>query len=142
MRTLFAAAFTLLFTSLSLIAGGPETITDIKAALAKAKSENKLLFLQIGRVDCENCQALRSMVAKKQVQLPPTKFVYADVNWDDGATKRVFQYKFKVIGSSLPFVVVAAPDGTQLGARSGAGSAAEFEKLIHEAAKKAPSPKS
>lgn len=142
MKTLLAAAFALLFTGLAAVAAGPEKITDMKAALAKAKTENKLLFLQIGRADCENCEALRTLVAKKKVELPVAKFVYADVNWDDGATKRVFQYKFKVIGSTLPFVVVAAPDGTQLAARSGAGSTAEFEKLIHEAAKKAPAPKS
>jgi len=64
------------------------------------------------------------------------------VNSDDASTMRVFRYKFKVIGSTLPFVVVAAPDGTQLGARSGYGSAAEFEKLIREASKKAPASKS
>ena len=142
MKTLLAAAFALLFTSLAAVAAGPEKITDINAALEKAKAENKLLFLQMGRDSCENCQALRTMVSKKEVQLPVAKFVYADVNCDDSATMRVFARKFKVIGNTLPFVVVAAPDGTQLGARSGYGTAAEFTKLIHDASKKVAGPKS
>ena len=45
--------------------------------------------------------------------------------------------KFKIEGSSLPFVVVAAPDGTQLAARTGYGSAKEFEDLIRDAQKAA-----
>ncbi len=142
MKTLLAAAFALLFTGLAAVAAGPEKITDMKAALAKAKTENKLLFLQIGRADCENCEALRTLVAKKKVELPVAKFVYADVNWDDSTTQRLFRHKFKVIGDTLPFVVVAAPDGTQLGAHAGPGTADDFEKLIHDASKKVAGPKS
>lgn len=142
MKTLLTAAFALLVTSLSVVAGGPEKITDINLALTKAKAENKVLFLQMGRESCENCQALRAMVSKKEVQLPAAKFVYADVNCDDPATMKVFRKKFRVVGSTLPFVVVTAPDGSQIGARSGPGAAADFEKLIHDAAKKLPATKS
>jgi thioredoxin-related protein len=110
-------------------------VTDINEALAKAQSENKLLFLQYGRDACSNCQALRGMVKAGKVRLSATKFVYADVNCDDAATSKVFREKFKVSGSTLPFVVVAAPDGTQLAARTGYGTDAEFNKLIKDAEK-------
>ena len=116
-------------------AGGKDTVTDVNTALEKAKSENKILFLQYGREACSNCQALRQMVSAKQVQLPASKFVYADVNCDDPATSKAFAKNFHVVGNMLPFVVVASPDGKQLAARAGYGTAADFAKLIHDAQK-------
>lgn len=137
MKSLFATAAAFLFIGLTAMAAGPEKITDISAALSKAKAENKLLFLQMGRDDCENCQALRTMVAKKEVKLPSAQFIYADVNCDDAATMKVFRRNFKVIGNTLPFVVVAAPDGKQLTAKAGPGTAADFGALIEKARQKA-----
>lgn len=136
MNKLSLAAFSLLAT-LNAMAGGPAKVTDINAAMAKAKAENKLLFLEFGREACQNCQALRAMIDKKEVSLPDTKFVYADVNCDDPATKQAFRSKFKVIGTTLPFVVVASPEGRQLATHSGAGTAQEYQKLLSSAEKKA-----
>ncbi len=140
MKSLLAAAV-FLAASLQGFAGGPAKITDLNAALAKAKAENKLLFLEMGREECENCQALRAMVAKQQVKLPESAFVYADVNIDDPAMRKAFMRKFKVIGSTLPFVVVASPDGRQLGAKAGPATAEDYGTLIEKARQKA-APKS
>jgi thioredoxin-related protein len=110
-------------------------ITDVNEALTKAQTDNKMLFMQYGREACGNCQALKAMLKSGKVRLSPSKFVYADVNCDDPATSKAFKEKFKVSGSTLPFVVIAAPDGRQLAARSGYGSDAEFNKLIKDAEK-------
>ncbi len=134
---MLASVAALFLASLSATAAGPEKLTDISAAMTKAKAEHKLLFLQMGREDCENCQALRAMINKKQVQLPASQFVYADVNCDDAATMKAFRRNFKVIGSTLPFVVVASPEGKQLAAKSGAGTTADFTALIDKARQKA-----
>lgn len=141
MKSLLTSVALLLATGLHAFAGGPAKITNLDAALAKAKAENKLLFLEMGREDCENCQALREMVAKQKVKLPESAFVYADVNIDDPAMRKAFVRKFKVIGNILPFVVVAGPDGRQLGARAGSGTAEEYGALIEKARQKA-APKS
>lgn len=118
-------------------AGGPDKITDINTALDKAKAENKMLFLQYGREACGNCQALKGYIQKRDVRLPESKFVYADVSCDDSATTQAFRARFKVEGSTLPFVVVAAPDGTQLSSRTGYGTARDYEDLIRDAQKAA-----
>ncbi len=110
-------------------------ITDVNEALGKAQSENKMLFLQYGREACGNCQALKGMIKTGKVRVSPSKFVYADVNCDDAATSKAFSEKFKVSGNTLPFVVIAAPDGRQLAARAGYGSPQDFEKLIKDAEK-------
>ena len=110
-------------------------ITDVNEALSKAQSENKMVFLQYGREACGNCQALKAMIKAGKVHLSPSKFIYADVNCDDSATSKAFSSKFKVSGSTLPFVVIAAPDGRQLAARTGYGTVPEFEKLIKDAEK-------
>jgi thioredoxin-related protein len=110
-------------------------LTDVNEALSKAQSENKMLFLQYGREACGNCQALKAMIKSGKVQLSASKFVYADVNCDDPATRKAFSAKFKVSGSTLPFVVIAAPDGRQLAARSGYGTNVEYTKLIKDAEK-------
>ena len=137
MRTLPGTVAAFLFFTFAAFAAGPEKLTDISAAMTKAKAEHKLLFLQMGREDCENCQALRAMINKKQVQLPASQFVYADVNCDDAATMKAFRRNFKVIGSTLPFVVVASPEGKQLAAKSGGGTSADFTTLIEKAQQKA-----
>jgi thioredoxin-related protein len=135
MKTRLLTALLAVFASFTILAAGPAKITDINEALAKAKAENKMLFLQYGREACSNCQALRAIVASHKLQLSPSKFVYADVNCDDSETSKVFRQKFKVSGSTLPFVVVVAPDGTQLAGRTGYGDVPEFTKLIHDAQK-------
>ena len=119
----------------TVFAAGPAKITDINDSLAKAKQGNKMLFLQLGRENCGNCQALKALIKAGRVKLPATKFVYADANCDDAATMKAFSAKFKVTGNTLPFVVIAAADGTQLAAHSGSGSEADFNKLIREAEK-------
>jgi len=140
MRTtlLLPAAFLLSFVVFPVFSANPP-VHDIATALDKAKAENKLLFLQFGREACGNCQALKGMVKAGKVRLSPEKFVYADVNCDDPATRKAFGSKFKVSGNTLPFVVVAAPDGSQLAGRTGYGSDADYNKLIQQAVRVAKS---
>jgi len=132
-----------LLTSLALLfaatafAGGPAKITDLKSALETAQGKGKLLFVQYGREACSNCQALKGMIASREVQLSESKYVYADVNCDDPKTRDLFAKQFKVEGSTLPFVVVAAPDGTQLAARTGYGNADAYAALLRDAQKAA-----
>ncbi|MDZ4406279.1 thioredoxin fold domain-containing protein [Prosthecobacter sp.] len=135
MKTLLAS-FALLLASAAL-AGGPDKITNLKSALETAQGQGKMLFVQYGREACGNCQALKGMIEKRQVRLSESKFVYADVNCDDATTSALFREKFKVEGSTLPFVVVAAADGTQLAGRTGYGSAKDFEDLLRDAQKAA-----
>jgi thioredoxin-related protein len=134
MKSLLSLSVLVLAASLAF-AGKPTAVTDINTALEQAKAENKMLFLQYGREACSNCQALKAMIKSQKVQVTSSKFVYADVNCDDKATSKVFRSKFNVSGNTLPFVVIASPDGKQLAARSGYGTEADFNKLIHEATK-------
>ena len=122
-----------LLVATSAFAGGPKPLTDLPAALAKAKAEGKMLFVQMGRENCGNCQALKAMIKSNEVRLPDAKFVYADVNCDDPATNKLFSEKFDVKGNVLPFVAIAGPDGAKLAGRSGYGTAKEFETLIKTA---------
>lgn len=137
MKKFAITAALLVFCNAFALAGGPDKITDINAALEKAKAENKMVFMQYGREACGNCQALKKMISSKSLRLSESKFVYADVNCDDSATSQIFKSKFKVSGNTLPFVVVVAPDGTQLAARTGYGTEKEYEDIIRDAQKAA-----
>lgn len=121
-----------LFAALAF-ADAPVAVTTLTAAMRKAKVEGKLLFVQSGRENCGNCQALKGLIAQGKVRLPESQFVYADVDWDDEKEGELFEATFKVRGNMLPFVVIAAADGTQLAARSGYGTQKDFEKLLAEA---------
>ena len=132
LRAFFLPAVALVATN--VLVAAPK-ITDVNDALSKGQTEKKMVFIQYGREACGNCQALKAMIKGGKVHLSPSKFVYADVNCDDPATSQAFGAKFKVSGNTLPFVVIAAPDGKQLAARSGGGSAQDFEKLIKDAEK-------
>lgn len=129
---IMTAAGMILTAASSAHARGPSAQTNLVEALAKIKTENKLLFVQYGRETCGNCQALKAMIRGRKVRLSDSKFVYADVNCDDQATRQTFRSKFKVEGRTLPFVVIAGPDGKQLAARSGYGTAKAFAKFIKD----------
>jgi thioredoxin-related protein len=132
LRSILLPAAALIATA--AFAAAPK-VTDVNEALSTAQTENKMVFMQYGREACGNCQALKAMIKGGKVRLSPSKFVYADVNCDDPETSKAFSSKFKVSGSTLPFVVIAAPDGRQLAARSGYCSPQDFEKLIKDAEK-------
>ena len=132
LRSILLPALALIATA--AFAAAPK-ITDVNEALSKGQTDKKMVFIQYGREACGNCQALKAMIKGGKVHLSPSKFVYADVNCDDAATSKAFGSKFKVSGNTLPFVVIAGPDGKQLAARTGAGSAQDFEKLIKDAEK-------
>jgi hypothetical protein len=135
MKSFFTAVF--LLAASAVFAAGPEPLTNLESALAKAKAEGKILFVQMGRENCPNCQALKAMIKKGDLRLSESKFVYADVNCDDPATNKLFSSKFDVKGNQLPFVAIASSDGVKLAGRSGYGTARDFEDLIREAGKQA-----
>lgn len=114
-----------------------DALTDLDAALEKAKTEKKMLFVQYGRENCGNCQTLKGYIRTHALRLPESQFVYADLNCDDKAVSKAFSSKFKVEGNTLPFVVIAGPDGKQLASMTGYGSAAEYQNLIKQAKKAA-----
>lgn len=122
------------FMAVAAFAAAPK-ITDINEALAKGQSEKKMVFLQYGREACGNCQALKTSIKNNRIPISASKFVYADLNCDDAATSKAFSSKFNVTGNTLPFVVIVAPDGRQLAARSGYGSDTEFTRFIRDAEK-------
>lgn len=136
MKQIISSIAVLVIACASVFAKAPEAATDLSAALEKAAAGKKLLFIQFGREACGNCQALKAMIQNRSLRLPESQFVYVDLNCDDPATSKAFRTKYTVEGNTLPFVVIADPDGTQLASRSGYGSADEFEKLIRDAKKK------
>lgn len=46
-----------------------------------------------------------------------------------------FYKRYKVDGQTLPFVVIAKPDGSQIAARSGYGREREYNDFIRDARK-------
>ena len=113
-----------------------ESLTDLNSALKKAKAEGKMLFIQYGRDRCGNCRALKALIAQQKVKLSDSKFVYVDLDCDDKETKKLFSQRYKVKGRTLPFVVIADSKGNQIMARSGYGTAQEFNMMIKKARKK------
>ena len=73
MKSLLASLVMLFATA--AFAGGPAKITDLQTAMKTAQSQGKLLFVQMGRENCEYCQALKGMLANREVQLPSSQYV-------------------------------------------------------------------
>jgi hypothetical protein len=119
-------------------AKAPEALTDLDQALQQGKKEGKMVFIHMGRKACGNCQALEGYLASGEVKLSKTQFVHLSLNCDDPKQHQAFAQKFKVTGETLPFVVIAGPDGQQLAAHSGYGTPKEFEDLIKDARRKLP----
>lgn len=126
---------TLFLPALNTFGKELDALADLNAAIELAGKEHKSLFILYGRAKCGNCQALHGMLEKKEVHLPKTAFVIVDLNCDDPAVKQDFRSRYKVEGNQLPFVVIAKSDGTQIAARSGYGTAVEFNNFVRNARK-------
>lgn len=94
-----------------------------------------MLLVVYGRPNCGNCRALHQLIDDKKLKFDDDLFVFANVLCDDPAQSKVFRSSYKVDGKTLPFVVVAAPDGSILASRTGYGSEQEFDDLLKEARK-------
>lgn len=82
-------------------------VTDINAAAARANSEQKLLYLHIGRATCGNCVAMK----RYYPNLDFSRFVLVDVNCD---TDRSYSSRYNIRGGGLPFIVIAKADNAVL----------------------------
>lgn len=111
----------------------PKGEHDLAKAMAQAKQEGKFLLIQLGRENCTNCQKVWNMLGSGKVKLEG--LLYADASCDDPETMATFQETFSVTddGRYYPFLVVMAPDGSQMAFRSGLPTVEEINTLIEKA---------
>ena len=129
----FACAAILVAAFATTSPAATSAVEDLEKALALANKEGKMLFVQCGRHDNSDCQALREYIAAGRVPIPDSLFVYADVDIDNRETAQAFKKFFTVEGHALPFVVIADSDGKQLAARTGSGGPEEYQALLKHA---------
>lgn len=108
---------------------------DLETAIKQAGAEQKALFIIYGREACGNCQSLKAMIASHQLRLSKSKFLIADLNCDDATQSKAFRQRYAVEGKTLPFVVIARPDGTMVASRSGGASEKTYNDFISDAKK-------
>ncbi len=88
---------------------------DYAAALAKAKSENKLIFVDFTGYTCTNCRWMEANIfPKKEVEAELSKFVLARLYTDDGSEINNQNQAFEqnTFGTvALPFYAVIDGDG-------------------------------
>lgn len=107
---------------------------NLEEAVNKAKAENKFVLVQYGRELCSNCQKVWDVFACKDVVLPDN-MIYADVDCDDPATIEFFSMNFTIDDDAfwLPYIVVVAPDGSQLASCSGLKTPDFYTTMIADA---------
>ncbi len=117
----------------ALHAKGLDAMTNLDEAIALATQEQKALFIICGRATCPNCKNLFTMVEKKDIRLPKAAFIIVNLQEDVPADWKAFHHRYKVEGHTLPFVVIAKPDGTMIAGRGGSASAAIYNDFVRDA---------
>jgi thiol:disulfide interchange protein DsbD len=88
---------------------------DYQAALAKARTENKLVFVDFTGYTCTNCRWMEANVfPKREVEAELSKFVLARLYTDDGSELNNRQQAFEqnTFGTvALPFYAITDADG-------------------------------
>lgn len=110
---------------------------DLETAIADAASQKKTLFVVYGREACGNCRTLHHLIDSKKLTLPKSSYLVASVDCDDPVQGKAFRAHYSVDGSTLPFVVIAAPTGEVLASRTGYGTLAEYNTFLQDAKKEA-----
>ena len=88
---------------------------DLDKALAKAKTENKRVFVDFTGYTCTNCRWMEANVfVKKEVEAEMGKFILARLYTDDGSVnnERQQQFQEKTFSTvALPFYAILEADG-------------------------------
>ena len=123
--------------------GGEAGLTFLKddyaGALAKAKSENKLLFVDFTGYACSNCKWMKSnMFPKPNIQAALSKFVIVEL-YTDGTTpvneqnQKLQESRFQTV--ALPFYAIIDGDEKTVATFSGVTrDPAEFQKFLETGA--------
>jgi thioredoxin-related protein len=114
--------------------------TAWKDALAEARREHKLVFVEFGREACGLCRALvQSVVPHAQIApLLRQHFVALASDCDD-AEDQVNELAMNLQDATmLPFVMFADGSGKFLGGSSGAVNPVSFKRTLEELVKNAP----
>ena len=96
---------------------------DYDGALAKAKAENKMVFIDFTGYTCTNCRWMEANVfPKKEVETELSKFVLTRLYTDDGSEnntqQQIFQEKtFQTV--ALPFYAIMDSNGKTIATFSG-----------------------
>jgi thioredoxin-related protein len=130
MKTL-VAALTLALTSLQLVAAGENWLTDLDAAKAAARKDNKLILMDFTGSDwCPPCKKLTAEVLsqKEFLDYATKHFVLVELDFPSRkpqsdalkAANEKLKKQFAVTG--FPTLVVITPDGKELWRKVGYGS--------------------
>lgn len=113
---------------------------NYEGALAKAKAENKKVFIDFTGYTCTNCRWMESNVfPKKEVEAELSNFVLARLYTDDGSEnntkQQVFQEKtFQTV--ALPFYAIMDGDGKTIATFAGlTRNTQEFVDFLQKAEK-------
>ncbi len=139
MKHLLALASSALVLSVYAFGAAAGYESDFAKAQATAQAQNKMMFVIYGREACSNCQATKAMIKSHQIKVTDSKFVLVDLNCDDKQVSADFNKRFgkENFGTTLPFVVVTDSAGNALVSSGGYKDAAEWEKILHAAQRKA-----
>jgi len=88
---------------------------DLDQALAKAKTENKRVFVDFTGYTCTNCRWMEANVfPKKEVEAEMSKYVLARLYTDDGSESNIRQQEFQektFLTVALPFYAILEGNG-------------------------------
>ncbi len=113
---------------------------DLEKALARAKSENKRVFIDFTGYTCTNCRWMEANVfVKKEVEAEMSKFILARLYTDDGSENNNRQQEFqeKTFATvALPFYAILEADGKTVSTFPGlTRNTPEFVDFLQQAQK-------
>ncbi len=104
---------------------------DFDAVCRRAKAENKLLLVSLGREICGRCQKFYGFVKNGEVEIDPAKCVFVRLDVDNMEHREYFFSTFEPEDRHLPYVGVMNGDREAVGrVLSGGHNAAEYSSLL------------
>lgn len=137
---LIAACFLSLGVAHAQSSASKGPLDTVEAAIKAAAEKQKLIFISYGREACGNCQSLKKLIKDRKVGLPDFEWVQADIDCDDQSKRAEFNKRYRAAfkdARTLPFVVIAKPDGTLVDSASGYMDEQTLKKFVRDARAKA-----
>ncbi len=111
--------------------------TSLHAAMARAKADGRLIFIEFGREACSQCRSLvQNVVPRPQVAALLRQHFVAMASDCDDPEPEVEELAMKLEDAmSLPFVIFADASGQFLEGSSGAVSAGDLQATLERLVK-------
>lgn len=113
-----------------LSGGNAPRLEDIEKATGKVKGSDRIMLVTISSKGCIICKKVKEGIDSKEIDLPRSKFVWLDIDYEDKEKLSWARYRYDLKSLSFPTFVAENGRGDVISTQYGASSADDVNHFL------------